>query len=368
MRIIDSGVISRSVPGTDRANLTFPAVLCKSDGMLIATWHSGTTKDCADELVEVSRSSDLGRTWSEPERPFESPVLRGVRGTVKIVYLTELAPGRVIAASMWIDRETYPDAPGLFNPETEGCVPMSILLADSEDGGDTWTAWREVPMPEEIGPASLTNPIMQLPDGTLAMTIETNKHYLDTSKWYQRVVAFHSTDQGRTWDDPMNIGFDPTGLIFNWDLRSAVAPDGRIGAFAWTYNTETESYLNIHRRISSDGGRTWSDPEDIGVTDQAAHPAVLPDGRVVLPWVDRFQSQSIKARVAPSIDGAFDPETEVTLYAHAAPKEDPKGALGFSVWSFGLPYAETLSDGTVMVVYYAGTEAAMDVHWARLAP
>ena len=368
MRIIDSGIISRSVPGTDRATLTFPAVLCKADGTLIATWHSGLTKDCADEVIEVSRSSDFGRTWSTPGRPFESPALHGVRGSVKIVYLTERSPGRLMAAAMWIDRETYPDAPGLFNPETEGCVPMYILLADSEDSGETWSSWREVPMPEVIGPASLTNPVMQLPDGTLVMTIESNKHYLDTSRWYQRVVAFHSTDGGRTWGEPAIIGFDPTGRIFNWDLRSAVSPDGRIGAFAWTYNTETESYLNIHRRVSSDGGRTWSDPEDIGVTDQAAHPAVLPDGRVVLAWVDRFQTQSIKARSAQSIDGAFDPESEVTLYTHEAPKEDPKGALGFSVWSFGLPFAETLSDGSVMVVYYAGTETAMDIHWARLAP
>ncbi len=367
MRIVDSGVLSRSVPGTDRANLTFPAVLSKSDGTLIATWHSGTTKDCADEVIEVSRSTDLGRTWSTPGRPFDSPKLHGVRGTVKIVYLTELSPGRLIAASMWIDRETHPDATGLFNPETEGCVPMYILLADSEDGGKSWSSWREVPMPEMIGPASLTNPIMQLADGTLVMTIENNKHYHDASKWYQRVVSFHSTDQGRTWGEPVTIGFDPTGLIFNWDLRAAVAPDDKIGTFAWTYNTETESYLNIHRRVSADGGQTWSAPEDIGVTDQAAHPAVLPDGRVVLPWVDRFQDQAVKARVAPSIDGAFDPETEVTLYAHEAPADDPRGALGFSVWSFGLPFAEALSDGTVLVVYYAGTETAMDIHWARLA-
>ena len=245
---------------------------------------------------------------------------------------------------------------------------MYILLADSEDGGETWSAWREVPMAEVIGPASLTNPIMQLADGTLVMTIESNKHYLDTSKWYQRVVALHSTDYGKTWDEPVNIGFDPTGRIFNWDQRSAVTPDDKIGAFAWTYDTETESYLNIHRRVSSDGGQTWSAPDDIGVTDQAAHPAVLPDGRTVLAWVDRFQSQSIKARVAPSIDGPFDPESEVTLYTHQAPADDPKGALGFSVWTFGLPYAEALTDGTVLVVYYAGSEPAMDIHWARLAP
>ena len=127
-----------------------------------------------------------------------------MRGTVKIVYLTELSPGRLIAASMWIDRETHPDATGLFNPETEGCVPMYILLADSEDGGKSWSSWREVPMPEMIGPASLTNPIMQLADGTLVMTIENNKHYHDASKWYQRVVCLSlygpGKDVGRTGD------------------------------------------------------------------------------------------------------------------------------------------------------------------------
>ena len=42
------------------------------------------------------------------------------------------------------------------------------------------------------------------------------------------------------------------------------------------------------------------------------------------------------------------------------------GALGLSVWSFGLPFADLLPNGDVLVVYYAGSEAAMDVRWARL--
>lgn len=368
MRIVDTGILSRSEPGTDRANLTFPGVVALANGSLLATYHSGTTKDCDDETIELCRSTDYGRTWGAPEKPFVSPNLNGLRGTIKVCYLTEIAPGHLIAAAMWVDRESYPGQ-GLFNPETEGCLPMAILLADSCDAGATWSSWREAPMPDDIGPPSLTNPIMRLPDGTLAMSIESNKHYRDDSKWYQKVVLCHSTDEGRTWGAPVIAGFDPTGRIFNWDQRAAVAPDGRIGTFLWTYDTEAETYLNIHRRISADGGRTWSEAEDLGITDQAAHSAVLTDGRTVLAWVDRFHTQSIRARLAPSIDGDFDPDSEVVLYTHKAPTEgdtDQTGALGFSVWSFGLPYAEPLPDGDVLVVYYAGTEAAMDIHWARL--
>lgn len=375
MKIVETGILSRGVVGTARATLVFPSLVSLSNGALVATCRAGSTKDSDDETVELYRSLDGGRTWSEPRRCFESPALHpydGACGSLKICYLTELSPDHLIAAAMWIDRATYPGQP-LFNPDTEGCLPMAILLADSYDFGDTWTPWRAVPMPADVGPPSLTNPIMKLADGTLAMSVETNKHYHDSSKWYQRVVLFHSTDLGRTWGEPVTAGQDPSGRIFNWDQRAGVAPDGRIVAFLWTYDSETLTYLNIHRRLSSDGGQTWLPAEDLGFTDQAAHPAILPDGRVVLAWVDRFQTHSIRARLASDVEAAFDPSTEVVIYSHGAAVAqdsggDDTGALlaGMSLWTFGLPYAEALPDGDVMVVYYAGTESVMDIHWARL--
>jgi hypothetical protein len=369
MHVLDHGILTQGIPGSSRAIFTFPQITVLHDGTLLATCRAGSSKDGADETIELYRSHDGGRSWQGPEMPFAAPSVGGEQGSLKLCYLTPLAPDRLLAAAMWVDRSTYPDQP-LFNADTEGCLPMAILLAESADQGVTWSAWRHIPMPEEIGPPSLTNPIMVLGDGTLAMSIETNKHYHDSSPWAQRVVFFHSHDGGQSWQEPSVVGFDPTGRIFNWDQRCAVAPDGRIGTFCWTYDTQTTRYLNIHRRISNDNGHSWSPPEDLGFADQAAHPAVLPDGRVVLAWVDRFGSHSIRARLALDIAAPFMPESETVLYTHGeqANQEDDTGALlaEMGLWSFGLPYAEALPDGDVLVVYYAGNAAQMDIHWARV--
>jgi hypothetical protein len=227
-------------------------------------------------------------------------------------------------------------------------------------------------MPPDLGPPSLTSPVVRLNDGTLAMSIETNKHYLDKGKWYQRVVLLHSADGGKSWGEPVTVIEDPEGRIFYWDLRTAVAPDGRLIAFSWTYDRETNKYLNVRRLISDDGGRSWSPPEDLGFADQPAHPAILPDGRTVLAWVDRFGSQTIRARIAPGVDQLFMAEKELVLYYQEEAKSDADSTgemlSEMSLWNFGLPYGEALPGGEVMVFYYAGREAALDIHWVKIDP
>jgi hypothetical protein len=335
------------------------------------TVRAGSTKDGDDETIELYHSGDGGRVWEGPQQLAFEQAIDGARGTLKVCYLSELAPGRLIAAAMWVDRQTYADLP-LFNPETEGCLPMHILLADSADGGGSWSAWRRVALPADIGPASLTSPVLRLADGTLALSVETNKHYHDATPWLQRVVVLHSRDNGQSWGAPITAGQDPSGRIFNWDQRLGLAPDGRVGAFVWTYDSATGSYRNVHRRLSGDGGVSWTVAEDLGFPDQAGRPAILPDGRVLLPWVDRFGSRSIRARVAPAIDAPFDPASEVVLYElpGAASRDggDSTGALlaDMSIWTFGLPFAERLPDDDVLVVYYAGDGATLDIRFARL--
>ena len=371
MQIIASGLLRAAAPGTDRACLTFPSVVALANGDLLATGRAGSRKDGDDDRLELSRSRDGSVSWiDEPAFP-NPPRVAGQWGTLKICYLTELVPGQLLAAAMWIDRSSHPGQP-LFNAETEGCLPMAIMLANSRDNGATWSDWRLLDLPAELGPPSLTAPILLLADGRLAMSIETNKHYADTAPWQQRAVFLHSADHGQSWSAPVTVAEDPTGRIFNWDLRSAVAPDGTIASFAWTYDRQDNVYRNIHRRLSRDGGMSWTAPEDIGFADQAAIPAILPGGRTVLAWVDRFGSRSIRARLAAHVDAPFLPETEIVVYDHggndSAGTDTGEALAEMDVWSFGLPSATALPDGDVLVVYYAGTPERMDLHWSRLRP
>lgn len=318
-------------------------------------------------MTELRRSFDNGRTWSSPVAPF-SNVFAGIRGSLQVVYVTVLGSARLLACALWIDREAYPGQP-LFHPETEGALPMRILLTDSDDFGLSWSEWREVPVPVDIGPPSLTSPVVRLPGGRLILSIETNKNYLDRSKWVQRVVHCESSDDGRTWTPPKTVCEEPTGAIFHWDQRIAAGPDGLLAAFSWVYDKAANRYLPIRRQVSRDQGRTWVEDE-LDFSDQPAHPAVLPDGRTALAWVDRYGSRSIRARAAASLDGRFEPESEVTVYRHlqaAATTHDTAGMLAdMGLWSFGLPYAEVSPSGEVILVYYAGSSQCMDIRWSRL--
>src|SRR5215472_17294182 len=170
----------------------FPSVVVLGDGTLLAVYRVASGKDTPDETIEMRRSRDSGRTWSEPEQPF------GPDSSIRCCYVTPLGDRRLLAVAMWIDRRSFPGQP-LFNPETEGCLPAAIVVSGSDDSGQSWTPFRRLSIPEELGPPSLTDAAVPVGAGRLAISIETNKPYLDTGVWRQRVVHVHSSDGGATW-------------------------------------------------------------------------------------------------------------------------------------------------------------------------
>ena len=351
VRIVEEGVVSAPEPGTARAVAKQVHSALLPDGEILVTYRIGAGSDTENGTAELRRSRDGGRTWSEPEIPW-STSFGGRRGTIYAPTLTVLAPDHLLACILWVDREAFPGAP-LFNPVTEGCLPMKILLADSSDRGVTWTPWREVAVPDGVGPPSLTSPVRRLGSGRLLLSIESNKEYLDDGPWFQRVVYLYSSDEGRTWTPPVTVCQDPTGRIRNWDQRVIAAPDGRLVSFSWIYDSETVTYHDIARRISTDEGRTWSEPGAArlpGSARSSRRPARRADR---VPVGRPFPDGVAPGAVAASIDAPFRPEDEVVLFAlpPSAPPPEGEGVDGgealvaMQAWTFGTPFALPLPIG-----------------------
>src|SRR4029078_6098803 len=97
-------------------------------------------------------SDDLAAHWSEPRSPFATTLLAR-RGFLKVVYPKLLGNGPLLGAGLWVDRAAHPGQ-SLFNEATQGCLPMKIVLTESADLGRSWSAWRIVETPEDLGPPS----------------------------------------------------------------------------------------------------------------------------------------------------------------------------------------------------------------------
>jgi len=109
--------------------------------------------------------------------------------------------------------------------------------------------------------------ICTLPDGTLLMACDRRKYNEADLPEDIDIVSRRSTDNGRTWSEPVTIaqgtgrkqGFGDAALVVcrNGDVVCVFV--GGNGLFASTEGDPIKSYVCR----STDGGQSWSEPEDI---------------------------------------------------------------------------------------------------------
>jgi hypothetical protein len=157
-----------------------------------------------------------------------------------------------------------------------------------------------------------------------------------------------------------------------WDARYALGNKGIYVAAFWTYDRQQQRDANIHLSYSADGGRRWSAPRDTGIIGQVCHPVLLDDGKLLLVYVDRYLTHTIRAVLSDDMGQSF--RDEVVIYEH--PTADGRNGRSskamtnylqeMDIWTFGRVDAVKAPDGQVMIVYYAGTRDATNIHWAQL--
>lgn len=374
------GIVFSGSVGTSMQSSTFPGICVLSDGQWLCTFRSASAKRAdIDQHVSICRSCDEGATWSQPENPFRVIDVDGNPGLFRAAYVTELQQGRLLAVLCWVDN-TNPELP-YFNERTEGILDTKICISDSTDMGITWSIPRLVTaFPYSKVPTPITGPILELPDGRLALQFEVNKPYYETTVWHHNSVIIYSSDGGDTWQESDIVTGDPENRVFYWDQRPGVLSDGSILDMFWTYDNGDTKYLNIHCRKSGNGSslHEWGKLCDSGIPGQPAQPVDMGDGLIAAVFVDRT---SIPAIRAATIRKSESTETDWTdwkvkpgfLYRHKANhnQQDDKHSMNdawaeMGKFSLGLPAAARIKRD-LLVVFYAGSETdKTDIYWIRI--
>ena len=373
MRILDRGLIFDARPAPKPARFcTFPALARLDQGRLVASFRTGSAKDSADEDVHVMIGDDDCGSWRIVFAGFGD--LPPGRGRGRYLGITAVGEDRLLGSLCWIDRSD-PTLP-LFEPATEGILPTRVLLAESRDGGCSWPVLREVPMQPHTGNA-LTGPILTLKDGGLALPYEAWKEYGDPRPGRHHASLRISRDGGATWPELAIVAHDSTGRVLYWDQRLSVDPEGgALIAMFWTHDRQAGADLEIHVAWSSSDGRGWSEPVPTGIAGQICAPLALGGGRVFAAYVHRHHPPGLRAILSDDFGHTWGAAEELVFYEKPAGRQESGmgGQRDFadywadmSIWTFGHPVPLLLSNGEVLVAYYAGDETAMGVHWVRIA-
>jgi hypothetical protein len=377
MEIVDRGLIYDAATRPQHERIAFFTSLCTlRSGSIISAFQVGSGKHAPDCTLRLSRSADGGRTWAELSTRFQTAV-GGVAGSLSGPALVETEPGRLLLLATWFDRRD-PHRP-LFDPATEGILHSKILLSESNDNGETWNAWRELPTPGLTGCAT-TGPIVRWPDGILACAFESFKEFDDPRPARHAAWLVASTDGGRTFAAPQLVAQHPEHKVYYWDQRLCPGKtSGELTALFWTHDLQQKRDLHVSlRRARLEEGQLRAEPiRETTMPGQIAAPLVLEDGRILAFVVDRDRPGTMTLWC--SRDGGLTWPAQDRLIVHV---HDERAAISqgkenidfkqywedMGKWSFGHPALVPLGEDRALLAFYAGTPDAMSIHWARVSP
>ncbi|MEU6662020.1 sialidase family protein [Streptomyces sp. NPDC046821] len=270
----------------------------------------GFNRSNTDRGTMVSTSTNGGRTWAKPSmlKQESDPNVSNERAAITADPTT--------AGTAYVEWDRI-----VRSPRQEYGGPT--VFTRTTDGGRTWEPVREI-YPSRPGYQTSGNQITVMPNGDLVNVFD--EFEVDTQNVWprrDRVMVIRSEDQGKTWSKPTPITrtltagvTDPrdgarvrTGDIFT-DICADKRPGSNTLYAAWE-DARFTSGPGRHNQIafarSTDGGRTWSDPE-------------------------RVSSDIDTQAFVPSLDVAADGSLAVTYYDFSADSTDTQ-SLDTQMWS-----------------------------------
>ena len=311
----------------------WPTVMRRANGELWTVWSGGRDAHvCPMGQVRAISSRDDGATWTYPRVLLDTAMddrdagaLVTAKGTLLITTFTSLAwEERGLLEKQTPERQVrWKGVRDRLSPE-ERKAALGEWVIRSTDGGTSWSPIIATIVNSPHGPT-------QLKDGRLL--------YVGKELWTKehRIGAAESKDDGLTWTWLSEISGRPGDDVARGyhELHAIETDDGRIvvqirheGKFDpnWTLQTE-----------SADGGKTWTIPRPItfGIPSQLLK---LRDGRLLMTYGHRRKPFGNQARMSTDQGRTWSEPMIIS----------GDGAAG----DLGYPSTVELADGTLLTVWY----------------
>jgi len=339
--------------------VSFPAIQALPDDVLLCMCRHGSARESSDGVVRIQRSTDGGGNW-DPAGELPEPAGVG--------------DGSRLPGGFGVTPEGEALAWACYPPGRHG--ESGQLVWRSADSGLTWSAPTRVDTApfEHIG---VGGNLVTLADSTMVSASEWGEEASGDSRPDWAALISRSSDGGRTWDAWRRVQ-GPKDGVYYFDLRIAGLADGRLLAVYWTHDMETDQGVNVHTAWSSDGGETWTEPQDAGFWGQVTDVTCLRSGRVIAVTNHRRDPMGVRALLSEDDGGSFAEADHVELWGiepariRSAPVLSKRRDVvedvldSYHFFTFGTPTVTQLSDETIAVAYYVTEEHVTYVRCCRL--
>ena len=327
----------------------FPGVVQLPSGELLALFVLGQAFESVDLATQVTRSSDLGRTWQLQgplyDKSSESPTSDFLKPQI-------LDDGRLIALGYRFDRQDPEQQIAIA--ETDGALAGDDVVAFSADQGGTWTKPSVIrrSTPELI---ELPSRPIQLRSGDIVATGGLFKMPDGTNPSGQFGVLVRSTDGGRTWDDSGRFFDSPGHTIAAYESHLAEMQPGRLVAICWAFDIGAGRYLPNQVTVSHDNGHTWSAAIDTGHRGESANLLYLGGERLLSIHSHRGRDVGLYVRLVDFTGDRWRPIEEKLIWGGSMGQQTRDGQSFFEFAGsirFGQGSLVRLTNGDILGTHW----------------
>ncbi len=319
---------TRVVWAPDNIYIGWPTITRdKEDNLYVVFSGDRDAHVCPWGKTELIRSSDGGKTWTQPEIINNTPlddrdagIIVTSRGTWIVSWFTSLA---------FRKNPEYRRHYEKLSPEIRRQW-LGYWVRRSEDQGKSWGKPVRVGVSAPHGPINLDN-------GNLLYVGKDWGHSQGLEDTEQRLPVLLSKDDGKTWKEIGEIPIAPGDKQESfWEPHVVQCKSGKLVAQI-RYTKGDDHFLR--QSESEDGGHTWSVAHPTRIWGYPPHLLRLNDGRLLTTYGRRKPPFGERACISSNEGKSWDVDHEIII------------SSGLNS-DLGYPATTQLSDGTLVSVYY----------------